>query len=64
MTTDLHSLMAPYALDALDPDERLRFENHVEQCPTCRSELAGSQAAAARLGEAEHRTPPPGLRAQ
>jgi hypothetical protein len=26
---DLHSLAAPYALDALEPDERRQFEKHL-----------------------------------
>ncbi|MFF3149354.1 zf-HC2 domain-containing protein, partial [Streptomyces sp. NPDC057927] len=30
---DLHSLAAPYALDALEPDERRRFERHLQGCP-------------------------------
>lgn len=61
-TTDLHSLTAPYALDALDAHERTRFENHLEQCEACRRELAGFQATSARLGEAAEQTPPPALR--
>lgn len=62
MTTDLHSLMAPYALDALDTAERVRFEAHLEHCSTCQAELAGFQATATRLGEAVGHTPPAGLR--
>ena len=62
MTTDLHSLMAPYALDALAPDERALFEGHLDQCLTCQAELAGFQATAARLGEAVGIAPPAGLR--
>lgn len=62
MTTDLHSLMAPYALDALDAWERQRFEAHLEQCAECRAELAGFFATAARLGDVAHEGPPPALR--
>lgn len=62
MTADLHSLMAPYALHALDPHERARFEAHLDQCADCQSELLGFLATAARLGEAEHLTPPAGMR--
>jgi anti-sigma-K factor RskA len=62
MTTDLHSLMAPYALNALDPWERERFEAHLEQCADCRAELAGFVATASRLGEAAHQAPPAELR--
>lgn len=62
MTTDLHSLMAPYALDALDRDERTRFEDHLHQCVDCQVELDGFVATAVRLGEAVNLTPPPALR--
>src|SRR5581483_5076497 len=49
MADDLHTLSAPYALDALTPDERERFEEHLESCERCRTELAGLSAAAASL---------------
>jgi anti-sigma-K factor RskA len=62
MTTDLHSLMAPYALNALDSWERETFEAHLEQCDDCRAELAGFVATAARLGEAAKQAPPAELR--
>lgn len=64
MTTDLHSLIAPYALDALDTDERNRFEAHLEQCADCRAELAGFLATAVLLGDTQSQTPPAGLREQ
>ncbi|MGA8987547.1 anti-sigma factor [Aeromicrobium sp.] len=63
-TIDLHSLSAPYALDAVDADERTRFTAHLEQCSTCRAELDGFQETTARLGEALAHTPPPALRAR
>ena len=62
MSIDLHSLLAPYALDALDTDERSRFETHLDQCGDCRTELAGFVATATRLGGAQSHTPPAGLR--
>ncbi|MCD9198103.1 anti-sigma factor [Aeromicrobium wangtongii] len=62
MSTDLHSLMAPYALNALDDEERARFEAHLEQCADCQAEMAGFMATAVRLGGAAEHTPPPGLR--
>jgi len=62
MTVDLHHLLAPYALDALEPDERSRFEAHLASCGLCRDELGGFQATAARLGEAASAAPPEGLR--
>ena len=32
MADDLHTLSAPYALDALTPDEREQFEEHLLSC--------------------------------
>ncbi len=62
MTADLHSLLAPYALDALDPEERGRFEAHLDQCAECQAEFSGFMATAVRLGDAVSHTPPPALR--
>ncbi len=62
MTEDLHSFIAPYALDALDPAERARFESHLTQCISCQAELSGFVATAARLGDVESLAPPVGLR--
>ncbi|MET0447474.1 MAG: anti-sigma factor [Aeromicrobium sp.] len=62
MSIDLHSLMAPYALDALDDEERTRFEAHLDQCVDCQLELSGFMATAIRLGDAASHTPPPALR--
>ena len=62
MTSDLHSLMAPYALDALDADERSRFEAHLDHCVDCQVEMAGFMATAVRLGDAVGHAPPPALR--
>ena len=64
MTIDLHSLMAPYALHALEPLETSRFEAHLHQCADCQAELAGFVATAARLGEVQAMSPPPDLRAR
>lgn len=62
MTTDLHDLSAAYALDALDAHERARFEAHLDQCESCRQELAGFHGTADRLADAVHVAPPAGLR--
>lgn len=62
MTADMHSLLAPYALDALDAEERARFEAHLDQCTDCQAELSGFIATAVRLGDAVSQTPPPALR--
>ena len=62
MSVDLHQLIAPYALDALEADDRSRFEAHLALCEQCRVELVGFMSTAARLGEAEALTPPAELR--
>jgi anti-sigma-K factor RskA len=64
MSVDLHHLIAPYALDALEADERSRFEAHLALCEQCRVELLGFMSTAALLGEAEAATPPTDLRAR
>ncbi len=62
MSTDLHDLLVPYALDALDAHERSQFETHLDHCEVCRAELAGFQETSVRLGDAVAETPPPSLR--
>ena len=63
MADDLHTLSAPYALDALSPDERAQFEEHLQGCERCQAELAGLQDAAASLAfVVEGPVPPPALR--
>lgn len=47
---DQHTLSGAYALDALDADERDRFEEHLRTCADCREEVASLQEAAALLG--------------
>lgn len=64
MSADLHSLLAPYALNALDDEERTRFEAHLNQCTDCQAELRGFMATAVRLGDAASHTPPPELRSR
>ncbi len=60
---DIHELTAAYALDALDRDERERYESHLGRCTPCREELAqlGETAAALAWG-VESPAPPPALR--
>ncbi len=50
MTDDVHALAAAYALDALDPEERRRFEAHYPDCDACRTEVGEFRETAAHLG--------------
>src|SRR5204862_2437548 len=59
MATDSHSLVAPYALDALDEGEEREFEDHLAHCERCREELTGLREAAAALAFATPPTTPP-----
>lgn len=36
---DLHEWAGAYALGALDPDDRRRFERHLADCPRCATEI-------------------------
>src|SRR5919197_1417385 len=65
MSEELHSLVAPYALDALEGDEERGFETHLALCERCRDELAGLREAAAALAYgAAGPAPPPELKAR
>ncbi|WP_055492658.1 anti-sigma factor domain-containing protein [Streptomyces sp. TP-A0356] len=59
---DLHSLAAPYALDALEPDERRRFERHLKGCDHCAAEVRALSEDAVRLAWSTTALAPPGLR--
>ena len=62
-TEPLHDLTAAYALDALDPHERVRYEAHLAQCDRCRDELVSFGETAASLAFAvDAPAPPPQLR--
>jgi anti-sigma-K factor RskA len=57
--TEPHSLVAPYALDALDREEAREFEEHLATCESCREELARLREAAASLAYAAPGPAPP-----
>jgi anti-sigma-K factor RskA len=59
---DLHALAGAYALDALEPAERDRFERHLRGCRTCPDEVRGFAATAAALATAAAAQPPRSLR--
>jgi anti-sigma-K factor RskA len=63
---ETRDLLEAYALGALDEDERLRVEAHLETCPACRA-LAGELAETAHslplaLGAASPLRPPAALK--
>lgn len=66
MTLDeknIHSLAAPYALDALDDIERRRFEDHLASgCASCNEEVVGFLEVATALATEELVLPGEGLR--
>lgn len=45
----LQELLAPYALDAVEPDEAQAIELHLRECPRCRTEVAGHRETAGLL---------------
>lgn len=63
MTDDVHGLAAAYAVDALDDEERARFEVHLEGCPVCEAEVAAFADTTLHLADAVGAEPPVGLRA-
>lgn len=61
---DVHTLTGAYAAHALPHDERSAFDDHLQQCPACRQEVAELTATAARLGAAVPAPAPAGMRAR
>jgi anti-sigma factor RsiW len=56
---DVHELTAAFALDALDAEERARYEAHLGGCERCREELEGFWQVAGSLGRAAGGPSPP-----
>ena len=46
---ELRDLLGVYALDAVDPDERLLVEEHLVTCPACRAEVSAHREVASML---------------
>ncbi|GAA2756963.1 anti-sigma factor [Actinopolymorpha rutila] len=61
---DLHSLAAPYVLDALPEPELREFEAHLATCASCRNEVRELAAVTAELAAATAAEPPEQLRAR
>jgi anti-sigma-K factor RskA len=57
-----HTLAGAYAMDALDGQDRARFERHLERCEECTREVAGLHEATARLAGAAAVRPPDALK--
>ena len=56
-------LAAPYALGAVDPEERTAFEGHLAECATCQGELQAYREVTGLLAlAAPAATPAPALR--
>ena len=62
MSEDLHMLVGLYVVDALDDDERARFEAHLAECDACANEVVEFRATAGRLSTLMAENPPPALR--
>ncbi len=63
MSEELHTLVGLYVVDALDDDERARFEAHLAGCPACQQEVAEFRATTGRLSQLMAERPPESLRA-
>jgi anti-sigma-K factor RskA len=63
-TRDLHTLAGPYAMDAISPPDRARFDRHLARCEDCAREIASLREATARLAAAAAVSPPPALKAR
>ena len=64
MIDDVHALAAAYSLDALDPEERRRFEAHYPDCETCTTEVLEFRETAAHLGATSPAPLPADLKAR
>lgn len=62
-TDDVHSLLGPYAVGALEEADSVTFAAHLASCGSCQDELSGLEEAVASLADATAVTPPVTLRA-
>lgn len=58
---DIHDLLGAYCTDALGPEERDAFEEHLRTCSTCRDEAVDFREVLAVLAEAHAVRPPASL---
>ncbi|HEY1626914.1 MAG TPA: anti-sigma factor [Streptosporangiaceae bacterium] len=59
-----HTLAGAYAMDALEPQDRARFEHHLTRCDACSQEVSELREATARLALATSVSPPSALKEQ
>jgi anti-sigma-K factor RskA len=57
--TEIHELSAAYALDALEPEQRAEFEEHLLRCAECRETVSIFQETAAALAHGVEAPAPP-----
>lgn len=63
MNSDIHALIGPYIVDALDDQEREAFEAHLQECESCAEELVMLVEVPALLASSVATPVPAGLRA-
>lgn len=49
---EIRELLGAYALDAVDPEEKIEVEEHLAGCPRCRAEIADHRETASLLAAA------------
>ncbi len=57
-----HTLAGAYAMDALEPGDRTRFERHLARCDSCAQEVSELRETTARLATASAAPPPVGMK--
>lgn len=62
MSTDVHTLIGAWVLDAVDPDERRQVDAHLTECASCAQEAAELREAVWRLSDVTLAEPPAALR--
>ncbi|QSB06408.1 anti-sigma factor [Natronoglycomyces albus] len=62
MSTQNHTLIGAYVLNAVDEDERTQMERHLAECPECVQEVREMEETVARLADITVTDPPRQLR--
>jgi anti-sigma factor RsiW len=57
-----HTLAGAFAMDALEPGDRARFERHLARCDSCAQEVSELRETTARLATASAVPPPVGMK--